>query len=660
MNMGGRIGRGRGIIIILVVQLALVVALNLLCPDTWPKDDDLTYLFQGFLIRMGAHPPAPTRPVLYPFLLGLAMHLTGLSTFRLGLAQGVMLAATTALVYRLGQRLAGARTGLIAAGLFAAFPDGLFYSARFYREPLGALLLMVSLNLVQAMLARPRRVAPAFFAGVAAGLMVLNKAESGLLFAGLALLGLGYAIKEREFRAHALPWIVCGVTALATTVPAVLAARAAFGEWIFVSTYTGNTYVWAYCGSLDDPSQDNERMSFREKDAARAARVSPLSNRVLYFSDPSIPWKARDRFLRRRAGECVRERTGQAASMVWNRGLMSLFLLDGAATDWIRGGQFGRPWPAAVTQLLLAADWMNDAAVLLLLAPGLWILLKDRPGRPAGMAVLWHLGFYSSVYYVSRYRITAWPVFALAAAAGLGAVEQALRRRSRRAGAAIMIWVMACGLGIGYVSRPWQSGLWQWARWTHMDFGEGLSEAKRAAFLAMMAEGVEQFGTTRILDGELGPYVRARSGSLDSRILSAAADQAGKKKLITSQLFFYRMSSELYPGDGESEVKVKALEALRREVEPGPWKLAGTIPERGVAVYTAGLGRPAIMSEYGPPLDTRLNGSGGPFGLNRNLQQGLDPAPGQYYIKDAQIWITLPAASPAPAQPLRLDYYALP
>jgi hypothetical protein len=427
-----------------------------------------------------------------------------------------------------------------------------------------------------------------------------------------------------------------------------------------VSTYTGNTYVWAYCGSLDEPGQDNGRMSFQEKDAARARRVSPLSNRVLYFSKPSIPWKARDRFLMRRAAECLRERPGQAATMLGHRGLMTLFLLDGAAPDWIGEGQFGRPWPAVLRQLLRAADWLDDAVVLLLLGPGLWALLKSRPGRPAAAVVLWHVVFYSSVYYVSRYRVTTWPVFALAGAMGWGQVARLLKQRSPRALAGLLVWIAACGAGFGYVSRPWQSGLWHASNWEHIDIGEGLSAGKRAAFLAMMAEGVEQFGTTRVLDEELGPYVRERAGSLDPAILSAAGDEEGKKKLITTQIFFYRISAELFPGQGDAAARLKELETLRRVIELRNWKLAGRVAGKGVAVYTAALPRPAVMSAYGAALDTLLTGAGGPWRLNRKLAQGESLGPGEFDVKDAQVWITLPASAAAPESPLRLEYYALP
>jgi hypothetical protein len=173
---------------------------------------------------------------------------------------------------------------------------------------------------------------------------------------------------------------------------------------------------------------------------------------------------------------------------------------------------------------------------------------------------------------------------------------------------------------------------------------------------------VEQYGTTRALDDELGGFVRQRAESLDPAILAAAADAEGKKKLISSQIFFYRLSQELFPGQGDAAAKLKALMALSRTIELRSWKLAGNIEGEGVAVYTAALPGPAIMSAYGPPLDTRLSGGDGTWRLNRKLAQGPDLGPGQFCIKDAQIWITLPAAAAAPSAdaPLRLEYYSLP
>ena len=538
-----------GLIVLVAAQAVLATALNYYSRDQWPRDDAITYLSQGVLLWLDSFPPDPNRPILYSFILGLGMKLCGLSFFWLRSFQVAGLCVTTLLLYRLARIMAGKKAALLAVIFFAVFPDTVFYANFLYRESVTMLLLMATLNLAQHMLERPKEYVRPLYTGAAAGLLVMLKPEFGTLMALLALAGLIAAIRARDFRGRVLPWIVCGVMALATTLPALLAARAAFGEWIFICVNTGKYYSLSYCDALEtgDPAEQNK--SYREKDSARFARVNPKANQIFFFSDPSIPYGERDRWLLNKAKECVRQNPKQAVTLWVNRALGTIFWTDQAAASWMGDGDFGPGWSALFVQTLRALALAIDLAVVLLLGPGLYALGKKPEGRLAALTIIWFVAYYSTAYYRVRLRLPIWPVFILAAAAGFFQSREIFQSGSTRARAALILSAALALIAFDIIGQPLGSPLFNQESWLRQKTGEGISADHKRGVLILLADNMEQAGRLEAISEELGPFIRLRKKSLSADLVIAAGDHYFQEKKYSVAAFFYGMARELWGGE---------------------------------------------------------------------------------------------------------------
>lgn len=126
------------------------------------------------------------RPPMYPAFVALAFLLGGAERFGVGMMQALLDTASVALVYALTRRLFH-RSGvaLLAAGLYAIYPEAVALTRQFYTETLFNFLVLTTFYLLTRF-APTRARAPLFAAGVALGFAALTR-ELVLYFALLVV-----------------------------------------------------------------------------------------------------------------------------------------------------------------------------------------------------------------------------------------------------------------------------------------------------------------------------------------------------------------------------------------------------------------------------------------------------------------------------------------
>lgn len=140
--------------------------------------------------------PTAWRPPLYPLLLGGVYAVTGP---KVGAAEALNVVIGTAVVVMaaiVAWRLAGRRAGIVAGGLAAVYPPLVFNDGPPLSEPLGLLLLLVTILLLIE-----RR---AEWAGVASGLLVLSRASAQFFVVALV----GWALWRLGWR-RTLAYVGC-------------------------------------------------------------------------------------------------------------------------------------------------------------------------------------------------------------------------------------------------------------------------------------------------------------------------------------------------------------------------------------------------------------------------------------------------------------------
>jgi 4-amino-4-deoxy-L-arabinose transferase-like glycosyltransferase len=647
---------------IVALQAVLAVALNYYTRDFWPRDDEIVFLTQGLSLRAGNFPMNPARPLFYPFLLSIGMKAFGLEFFWLRLFQAAGLCASTLLLYRLARVIAGRKISLVTVLVFMTFIDGIFYANRFYRESVTMLLLLLTLNLVQYMIEESRRLARAIYAGAASGLLVMIKPEFGFLMALLALGGLAAAVRAMDFRSHLLPWLVCGLMALVTASPAVLAWRAALGEWIFICSNSGNYYASSYCGSLDTDEPGDRDKRFYTKDLERFNRTKPLANQIFHYSDPSIPFNDRNRWLLNKTRECIRDNPLQSAYMLLRRALGVMFWPNKVAVIWIRNGDFGPGWPAPLVQSINLIILVADFLVILMLGPGLLRLARTRAGRVVLLTVVWVFFYYSLGLFRIRLRTPAWPLFVMAAVLGISEARNIMSSGSIMGRAALVSWLGSILVGLLLITLWLLAPVTKTGPWKKINIGEGLPQEQRGGLLFIMADELVKAGRADLMDGQLADFIRDRKSSLSSRVLIDTGDEFFKNRRFAAARFFFEMAEELEGGGEEAVRRLELISSMRKTDRIKKWRRLEEEELEGVDVFAAPLPGPVIADRDAPPLDMRLKGPSREYEYNAGLEEGKDIRPWQWTFRGAVLFITLPAGEQAPdgQEAPVLEYYATP
>jgi 4-amino-4-deoxy-L-arabinose transferase-like glycosyltransferase len=253
----GRANARRGFALGLAAIVAFAVALRVvhtLAVAPWPPglfNDEAYYATLGRMLARGTgfvRPaefladglllPTAERPPLFPLLLGGLAEL-GVTGGDARLAGALTGGGTVAVLGLLGRELAGARAGLIAAGLAAVYPTLIAADGALMTESLYGLLVAVALLAAVRLLAA-RGPVPAVLLGSAAGLAALTRGE-GLLLIVLLLLPL--LRRPGGLRAAA----IAGLAFALVLAPWTIRNVSVFDRPVLVATEGGETLAGANC-----------------------------------------------------------------------------------------------------------------------------------------------------------------------------------------------------------------------------------------------------------------------------------------------------------------------------------------------------------------------------------------------------------------------------
>ena len=207
-----------GILVFAFVLRAGWVLLALLDPSDGEYFDMVWYHITAQQIAAGDGvtrldgTPTAVWPPLYPALLAPLYLITHASLLAGKLLNAFFGVLTTALVFDVGRRLSGRRAGLLAAALFAACPDDLFFSNFVMSEAAFAALFMANVWLFTVLQGRRPLPGPAAWLGlgIAAGIATLTR---GIALAWLAVPIAIWLVAVRPLRAVALraAWAFLGL-----------------------------------------------------------------------------------------------------------------------------------------------------------------------------------------------------------------------------------------------------------------------------------------------------------------------------------------------------------------------------------------------------------------------------------------------------------------
>jgi 4-amino-4-deoxy-L-arabinose transferase-like glycosyltransferase len=376
--------------------------------------------FNPRALRFIFHPP------LYLYFIGVVQALFG-SLEAVKYAQAVVGALLAPAVGLVGRRDYGARTGLVAAGIAACYPELVWFVSHYWAETVFTVLLWWGLERTTA--ADERGSWPmAAAAGALLGLATLTR-ETVLYFLPAAALWLAWRRAGGARRAAALL-----LAALLLVVPWTVRNYLAFDAFVPVST-SGALNLW----------QGNARMS-REQ---------------VYEEYWAVHGRiAKYEHARKRGIEAVIERQPWWIFEKLRAEMPEYWAAHGQPVVHIERGAYGhvdRPIAFAAIALVL----LPYLALLVLFVAGIAFLPRERPS----VLLLGFLAFYVLLHVAShgypRYRLPSMPVVFLVAAHGWTAWRSrprpAIDREHALAAAAV---ALALALSVGpslvtWATQPW-------------------------------------------------------------------------------------------------------------------------------------------------------------------------------------------------------------
>jgi hypothetical protein len=201
-------------------------------------------------LQYGEPLPTASYPPLFPLYLSF-WSLLGLDSLDAHRAVSCLLAPVTViLIGLLGRRVAGARVGLIAAGLAAVYPQLVMVDGTVITEALYAPLVAGILLLTYRLLDHPGLWSAAFL-GAAIGAATLTRSEAIFLVVLLALPAAVAAGRRVPRRVAALAAVSVAATAL-VLVPWVVRNELTLGHPILFTSNSGHTAAATVCDATFD------------------------------------------------------------------------------------------------------------------------------------------------------------------------------------------------------------------------------------------------------------------------------------------------------------------------------------------------------------------------------------------------------------------------
>jgi 4-amino-4-deoxy-L-arabinose transferase-like glycosyltransferase len=359
--------------------------------------DENTYLRSA--LRFGSGDPEwwpeALWPPLYPQFLAGLIEVGGGSLAIIVVVQSALLALTAVLLFDLTRRLTGSRSaGTVVAVVTLGYPPLAAFAHYLWPEVLHLFLFVAFLWILVARAGRPGWCS---MAGVALGLALLSKS----LLLPIAPLFLVIAVWRRPVREAVVTVMLVAALAVVTVAPTLAANARRTGSPSIANSATFNLWVGL---------NDRGRESFRHD------VVWPEFQRWMESADTDA---ARDRILRSRIGELVRQRgfvsvvTGQLSKQYFRLFDAGCYLIDqlpgGAAQIQSGAGYLGAaPGVAAVvagvTTASILALYLGASAGLILGG-----CRQHRWVRVLAIFVVYNLALFLWLHVKTRYRIQMLP-----------------------------------------------------------------------------------------------------------------------------------------------------------------------------------------------------------------------------------------------------------
>ena len=373
---------------------------------------------------------------LYPYFLGLLVRFLGSGPVLIRAGQQFLGVVTCLLVYHCGRKVFGARTGLLAALLYAVFPPVIFYEGWLLSASLEAFLMT---GLLAVLLTADHRFRRGWFgSGILAGLLLL--ARPSLVPLGAAA-WIYWGSRREKLGDRAARILLFAFGLLLPLLPFALQHAVHERGFTLVSPhggenfYIGNNPEANGLGRMPDFARgipELQRMDFREEASRRSGReLTPVQSSRFWF--------------------------GQGLAFIRSHPLRFLKLFPVKIYLFLCGADFFDNYSLAFfrgfSPLSLPFSWRMLSALALT-----GLIAFRRRGRGGVLFRIFILTYVLSIalfFVTSRFRIPVVPLFCLAAAAGLVEISgDWLRRRWRSAAAGTALAVILFVLLRGPDFRP--------------------------------------------------------------------------------------------------------------------------------------------------------------------------------------------------------------
>jgi hypothetical protein len=422
-----------GLLVLTLAGLMVRLLFTFLEPATYPIADETMWIkwgteilpspevaFSPLRLRFIFHPP------LYLYFIGSVFALFG-SLAAVKIAQCVVGALLVPAVGLIGARVFGERTGLLAAGLAAFYPEIVWFSSHFWVETVFTVLLWWAFERLLGADASASAGAAAL-AGLLWGLAVLAR-ETVLFFLPIAAAWLAWRRVGGGRRAA----LYLG-SALLVILPWTWRNWIAFGGFVPVST-AGALNLW----------QGNTRLSRQEV----YEQYWAVHGRMEKY-----------RFAREKGVEVILERQPWWIFEKLRDEMPEYWAAHGQPVVHLERGAYGDvPRPLALAAIgVVLAPYLG---VLVLFVAG---IARLRPHRAVSLLLVF-LGYYVLLHVAAhgypRYRLPSLPVLFLVGAHGWVSWRKAPRPPVDRphrlaAGAVALVLALSVGPSLwGWATKPW-------------------------------------------------------------------------------------------------------------------------------------------------------------------------------------------------------------
>jgi 4-amino-4-deoxy-L-arabinose transferase-like glycosyltransferase len=372
---------------------------------------------QPMVAQLGVVEQAADHPPLYLLWLAIASVVDpryGASPTVHMLWTCVLGAGTVVLCGLIGRRLAGPRTGLIAAAIAAVYPNLWLHDGVLMSEPMGIFTVCLVLWSAYRFWDAPTFARVAWL-GTSCGLAALARSEF-LLAIPLLVLPL-VVMRSRAWLVRARWLAVGGATALATIAPWVVFNYTRFEEPVYMST----NFVTALAAANCDSTYYGDRIGYKDWDCAVAAHESAAA-RVDNWDE--FDASQRDEHLRPEVTRYVRDHEKRVPLVVAAR-LARILKLYGVGQELDIDDRVHLHDKWVVYAGLVSWYLLAGMAV----AGGVVLRRREIPIYPLIAVVAIVLIAAALTFAQTRYRAPAEPVVVLLAAV---AADAWLRRRDAR------------------------------------------------------------------------------------------------------------------------------------------------------------------------------------------------------------------------------------